>query len=637
MAIRVRRGNQADFDSNKLVAGELGLVLDRGEVYFCYSPGNTKKLMTAEDLQNLLSASPEAYIALQQLIADLTTDPNELANILSNISDLQSGKLDKAEKGVSLATLIDGKVPSEQLPPISSTADAITYDNALSGLNATNAQEAIDENSSQLAEKAKKIDFFINVKSLGAKGDWNGITGTDNTDMFINAITSAITLGATLYIPSGTYYLGSWVQYIVNSPLKICGTGELVGTGGSFLSVNHDFEMSGIGFENWHDVVLCTGEVEYHDILRVKKCKANNINRFVGTSNKPEQPLSGYRLIDISNNKITNSKQKAAIIINSPKFESLYINENFIDGATEQAIRVGDNTDIYFKTRKCVFVKDNIINNLKGVDGGETKQILIYADQVEISGNQLENVIGGTTGQNEGIYTKARYCKIEKNVLKNVASASGEGAIVTKGAMYDDYIASPSGDNVYGYNTIIKDNIIINTRAGVNIRAIDTMTSNLLISGNLTEGSMYEDVRITGVSKHISIIGNQFMSVSTHGIRSAASIERLIISNNMINSNSFACISLTGDSAKWVTITGNQLIGLAKITRTLDFTASILENVVVNGNLLNNATRGIVFSSTGTKKNVLYTNNMIIGIGLERVPTIDEANNIFEYNNIGTN
>ena len=112
MAIRVRRGNQADFDGNKLVSGELGLVLDKGEVYFCYSPGNTKKLQTAEDLQNLLNASPEAYTALQQLIADLTADPNELVNILNNISVLQSGKIDKSSI-VNTDTINDTtKVPS---------------------------------------------------------------------------------------------------------------------------------------------------------------------------------------------------------------------------------------------------------------------------------------------------------------------------------------------------------------------------------------------------------------------------------------------------------------------------------------------------------------------------------------------
>lgn len=143
MAIRVRRGNQADFDGNKLVAGELGLVLDKGEVYFCYSPGNTKKLMTAEDLQNLLNASPEAYIALQQLIADLTTDPNELANILSNISALQSGKIDKTSM-VNTDTINDTtKVPST----------AVTHALGLEVDTLTNNLGDID---SQLADISKK-------------------------------------------------------------------------------------------------------------------------------------------------------------------------------------------------------------------------------------------------------------------------------------------------------------------------------------------------------------------------------------------------------------------------------------------------------------------------------------------------
>lgn len=96
MAIRVRRGNKADFDPKKFVAGELGLAQDTGELYFCYSPGNVKKLQTAEDLQNLLDASPQAYSALQQLVADLSSNPNQLANILSNISSLQNNKIDKA-------------------------------------------------------------------------------------------------------------------------------------------------------------------------------------------------------------------------------------------------------------------------------------------------------------------------------------------------------------------------------------------------------------------------------------------------------------------------------------------------------------------------------------------------------------
>ena len=44
MAIKTRRGNYLDFDPNKLVAGELAMILNHGtptgELYFCFSPGN---------------------------------------------------------------------------------------------------------------------------------------------------------------------------------------------------------------------------------------------------------------------------------------------------------------------------------------------------------------------------------------------------------------------------------------------------------------------------------------------------------------------------------------------------------------------------------------------------------------------
>lgn len=101
MAIRSRRGNKSEFDKNKLLPGEHALVLDEGELWFCYGAGQSKKLQTAEDLQALLDASPDAYTALQQLIADLESNPNELTNILNDITSLY----DKIDLIVANATV----------------------------------------------------------------------------------------------------------------------------------------------------------------------------------------------------------------------------------------------------------------------------------------------------------------------------------------------------------------------------------------------------------------------------------------------------------------------------------------------------------------------------------------------------
>ena len=90
MAIRVRRGNSADFDLNKMLPGEFAVTIDTGKIYACTSDGNVKELATLEDLQGLLDVSDEAYAALTELIGRLG-DETVLTGLLSDISNLKSG------------------------------------------------------------------------------------------------------------------------------------------------------------------------------------------------------------------------------------------------------------------------------------------------------------------------------------------------------------------------------------------------------------------------------------------------------------------------------------------------------------------------------------------------------------------
>lgn len=59
MAIQVRRGNYADFDPSKMVAGEFAVCLDNGYVYITLSPGNSIRLGTAETIEEALAMAQE--------------------------------------------------------------------------------------------------------------------------------------------------------------------------------------------------------------------------------------------------------------------------------------------------------------------------------------------------------------------------------------------------------------------------------------------------------------------------------------------------------------------------------------------------------------------------------------------------
>ena len=55
MAIQMRRGNYADFDASKMVAGEFGICLDNGYVYITLSAGNAVRLGTADTIEDALA------------------------------------------------------------------------------------------------------------------------------------------------------------------------------------------------------------------------------------------------------------------------------------------------------------------------------------------------------------------------------------------------------------------------------------------------------------------------------------------------------------------------------------------------------------------------------------------------------
>ncbi len=49
MAIQMRRGNLANYDPDKMLPGEFGVVVDEDELFISFGTGNSKKVMTEDD------------------------------------------------------------------------------------------------------------------------------------------------------------------------------------------------------------------------------------------------------------------------------------------------------------------------------------------------------------------------------------------------------------------------------------------------------------------------------------------------------------------------------------------------------------------------------------------------------------
>lgn len=110
MAILSRRGNSNLFAKDKLLPGEQAIVLDKGELWFCHGAGQAKRLLAADDLQTILNASPEAFAALQQLIADLGDDPELSASILNDLAYLKTGMIGTEYPAATYANQIYYKI-----------------------------------------------------------------------------------------------------------------------------------------------------------------------------------------------------------------------------------------------------------------------------------------------------------------------------------------------------------------------------------------------------------------------------------------------------------------------------------------------------------------------------------------------
>lgn len=112
MSIIHRNGPYNLYDKNKLLPFQWAFPND-GTIRCCVSPGVEKIMVTTDDIQDLLEASPEAYAALLSLLEDLDGNSNQLTNILNRLISLEgtfNPQVNSLANLKLLTAMVDGSI-----------------------------------------------------------------------------------------------------------------------------------------------------------------------------------------------------------------------------------------------------------------------------------------------------------------------------------------------------------------------------------------------------------------------------------------------------------------------------------------------------------------------------------------------
>jgi hypothetical protein len=171
-----------------------------------------------------------------------------------NEGDVGMPQLDSGEFGwaIDTQTLYIGNGSVAEGAPAVGNTEVITANNISNffNLNAVytygssygNPYSIVDSNIRKAVTRSvsSKLDDFVNVVDFGAVADWNGVSGTDNTQAFQTAIdnlylTNTSTNGQLLRIPAGTYYIAGTIYVPPNATITGDGPDKtvLVGVSGS--------------------------------------------------------------------------------------------------------------------------------------------------------------------------------------------------------------------------------------------------------------------------------------------------------------------------------------------------------------------------------------------------------------------
>ena len=235
MAIRVRRGNEADFDVNKMLPGEWAVSLDTRYVRMCFAPGVCLRMATYEgfesDMERVeailaeVESIEEAIKVIQRDInanVDIAIEQKELASgyaeqskeyarqakesaeRAAEVSDISYGSSDRAGIVAPQDIYVD---PSNGHMELIATASASplknSYDGGLRFTEMIGASEQNTTTGKNLLNVNRAESASYNVKMTNNNDGTVTLSGTATGNAYVSALKQDINLPLGSYIFSG--------------------------------------------------------------------------------------------------------------------------------------------------------------------------------------------------------------------------------------------------------------------------------------------------------------------------------------------------------------------------------------------------------------------------------------------------
>ncbi len=245
MAILHRRGANADFNAQKMLAGEMAVTIDgTRKVYAAFAPGDVKELASKEDVQNIVDNFTDSVDKkISEAVGQVTTEAEEqiaavmqkgeevLESIPENYQEIAE---DVAKHENDIATLTQSK------------ADAIVCSASGEIITATDSADAGFEQFRTFGwGKQEKTSGKNLLENTATSQTVNGVTFTVNEDGSVTANGTATARAGIIIADQNTYTASNDLTYMLSG----CPTN---GSDNSYYMHYHEWDSA------WGDLTNVT-------------------------------------------------------------------------------------------------------------------------------------------------------------------------------------------------------------------------------------------------------------------------------------------------------------------------------------------------------------------------------------------